>query len=241
MSYNIKSYSKLSSKLILQIETFCNQYDYNAYYESTSCNKEKCFYIAFDNNSIIGFLSFLWIPYEPTTEITAIVNPAFRHQKVFTSLLVAALPEIKRLNIQSLYALNNNINPTDTNFSHCEYLFSMDYETSKNLKPSKEHLVYRNLSLYKKGSSLPLSTCNLDYQDSFTNLWGVETQKKERRKGYAYTLLCNVILEYFNNPSNQNKPLILQVSGNNLPALNLYKNLGFIQKECINYAKILIP
>lgn len=55
---------------------------------------------------------------------------------------------------------------------------------------------------------------NIEIIDVFTN-------KEYRNKGYSYKLLSEII----NN--NRNKNITLEVNKENIPAINLYKKLGF--------------
>lgn len=250
--FTIKSYSHLNNRQLTLIDELCTPYE--AYCEESSPNGERCFYTASGRTRLIGFFSFLWIPGETEAEVTAYVHPEFRNQGVFRALINAAQSEFVRLGINSLYTRNTHCAESDNNnsfhstypYSHSEYLLILDYSSAlqngciSDIARNPD-IYYENLQLLFGSDGIPVSWCHLDTQDSFTNIWGVETSEKLRRKGYASLLLSSVIDEYFRNDDYRDKPLILQVSSRNTAACALYKKLGFKEYEKADYVKLDFP
>ena len=87
----------------------------------------------------------------------------------------------------------------------------------------------------------PVCVCNLDYEPSFTNIYGVYTEPALRHLGIGTHFIQNLIYEYFNDSelsSNGNTPLILNVRDTNIPALRLYEKCGFHPVETLTYYKL---
>lgn len=79
--------------------------------------------------------------------------------------------------------------------------------------------------------SSPLGSCKiLPYDDSRFYLYHLEIKEEHRRKGWGEKLLNAVLGEL-----PQNSSVTLQVSSDNLPAVNLYKKTGFQIREILSY------
>lgn len=133
-------------------------------------------------------------------------------------------------------------------YSHSEYLMKLDnclmaYDQNKlNDSLEKISAVYigcngRNGECRLAGrlSRETLCRCRLADEDSFTNIYDVETPIQHRRKGFAALLMQCVIADAAKSSI---KPFVLQVSSRNPAAFCLYKKLGFKTVECVDYYSI---
>ena len=71
----------------------------------------------------------------------------------------------------------------------------------------------------------------------------VWTDPDMRRCGYARLLLTELIQDWKNDSLNNSHdntiiPLILHVSGSNMPAVRLYKSSGFVVREELKYYNV---
>lgn len=127
-------------------------------------------------------------------------------------------------NIYNVINFNNTNNTNNNNNSlSLEFYFSDDCE---------------NYLAYIKDSDEPVCVCSLDYEPSFTNIYGVFTEPGYRNQKIAYRMLKNLIYEYFADDElsdKHHKPLILNVRSTNIPATHLYKKCGFQIEDSVNY------
>ncbi len=82
-----------------------------------------------------------------------------------------------------------------------------------------------------------VGSCYLDLREKKSYLYGFEIAEDMRNQGYGQTCLSLFLNTYFKRfgPGNE-KALFLQVSGQNLPAMALYKKAGFqITESLSNY------
>lgn len=150
---------------------------------------------------------------------------------------------------------NENAENKPRQYSHSEYMMRLDYENyqqccykdqpdfTMNLRGISANAYTISVSggraddktytLIDKKSRSPIARCSLHNECSFTNLYGVETDEKYRRMGFAVMLLEHVIVNYMYD--RKNEPLILQVSSRSFAALQLYRKLGFNVAEQIDY------
>jgi ribosomal protein S18 acetylase RimI-like enzyme len=78
--------------------------------------------------------------------------------------------------------------------------------------------------LYRGEEDEPCAVCSLDYENGFTNLYGVYVDEDCRGQGIGTLLLTHLIPAYFKN---HNLPLILNVRSTNTAAMQLYRHCGF--------------
>ncbi|MDD6797394.1 MAG: GNAT family N-acetyltransferase [Clostridia bacterium] len=213
----------------------------SASFKCTSFNR------ASSDNKLIGFLSFLWVPGSEEAELTAFVHPAYRNSGVFTQMLKSSRSECEKLGITRLYyCLPSQSEAKNKShlYSHSEYLMKLDNSLMKTdtatLQKQLEALnagyrhcqkPYNTCELIELSSGKSVCRCNLEDEESFTNMWGVMTDESHRRTGLA-TLLIRCVA---NALSSLSKPLVLQVSGRNTAALSLYEKCGFMTISRIDY------
>ncbi len=143
----------------------------------------------------------------------------------------------------NLYTFENKIYELSFDFSdddkyYLGYFDEVDYNilnANNNVATNDIINNTKNISLININLDEPVCVCNLDYQMSFTNIYGVFTENSLRHKGLGYALIYNLIYDYFDNDDTSNKPLVLNVSSNNKNAFKLYKKCDFKEQNRINY------
>ncbi len=145
-------------------------------------------------------------------------------------------------NYSKLYILENKVYELSFDFSDDDkyYLGYFDEIDSSTLDGnsntiSHNNIVKLNISIENIDFDEPVCVCSLDYQISFTNIYGVFTESLLRNNGLGCALIYNLIYDYFDNNDNSNKPLILNVSSTNTNAFKLYKKCGFKKQNRIDY------
>ncbi len=237
MNYCFEGFSHLNTTQLAQINALLAGVENPPYYEENAPAGERCFYIASDCTSkrAVGFLSFLHVPEYHEAEIFAYVAPQCRRQNIFTELFTLACQELKRLKVTFTYAQTSG-----QNCSHSEYLLQLDANVFRehSYVPVKGTFLADNSILYDSKTKKSLSWCYLHPQKDCLFIYGVRTATDSLRKGYAYSLMCDVLTEHF---ANNNTPVRLQVSSRNKAALALYKKLSFKEAEHIDYIQIAMP
>ena len=84
----------------------------------------------------------------------------------------------------------------------------------------------------------PAAMLNLSHTPSYSTIYGVFVDEDKRNKGLGFSLLFDTLDEFFNE---YDKPLILNVTSTNIPALKLYKKAGFIKTSQVDYYAITSP
>ena len=84
----------------------------------------------------------------------------------------------------------------------------------------------------------PAAMLNLSHTPSYSSIYGVFVDEDKRNKGLGFSLLFDTLDEFFNE---YDKPLILNVTSTNIPALKLYKKAGFIKTSQVDYYAITSP
>ena len=84
----------------------------------------------------------------------------------------------------------------------------------------------------------PAAMLNLSHTPSYSTIYGVFVDEDKRNKGLGFSLLFDTLDEFFNE---YDKPLILNVTSTNIPALNLYKKAGFTKTSQVDYYAITSP
>lgn len=201
-------------------------------------------------------------------EVTALVHPEYRHNGIFNELITYAKNTFPSYTFYStipdymsdVYPQNDiyfseylmkmsyddyidfkNIASSDNNISSCENYNNPCKNPYSNCLTSLEFYFSdddSNYLAYISDCDEPVSVCNLDYEPSFTNIYGVFTEPEYRNMKIAYRMLESLMYEYFNDKelSNDHKnPLILNVRSTNIPAVHLYKKCGFKISQSVSY------
>lgn len=179
---------------------------------------------------------------EDLYECYAFTEPSFRRQGLFTRLLDLAIDELPE---DSEFIFYTNKKSPDT----LEALDALGAELVL-----EEHMMELDLKSWKsdssKASDYAFTVTNETVDDTLTRLYssthgsvkisvfvshyylyGLEIFEEYRGQGYGKALLLQVISDLIScNPL----PLRLQVSGENIPAVSLYKKTGFQIAETLS-------
>ena len=172
---------------------------------------------------------------EDAYECYAFTEPAFRHQGLFSELLDIAIetlpedteflfytngtdPDTKAtlLALEAELVLEEHMMEINLNSYIAEFKGISETPVTMNLATIDETLTRRY--------SNPYGSVNISVFGSYYYLYGLEIKESYRGKGYGNQLLNQVILDL---ASHNPLPLRLQVSGENVPAISLYKKTGF--------------
>jgi GNAT superfamily N-acetyltransferase len=178
-----------------------------------------------------GFLSYVCTENGKNKEIevTALVHPLYRGRGIFKALL----SELKSCEKTAVYIVQaeNDIHSIYKGYAYSEYLMkhtggsfednlsemSDDYESCFSDDQS-------DFLLYHGDDDEPCAVCSLDYNDSFTSLYGVYVDEDIRKKGIGTHLMRELLTCYFEK---NKKPLVLNVRSTNTAAVKLYQKCGF--------------
>lgn len=154
-----------------------------------------------------------YIVHSDTNNTKCITNAGFDNTGSFNNIR----------NTDNITDCNNSRNKNDNTSLPLEFYFSDDCN---------------NYFAYIKDSDEPVCVCSLDYEPSFTNIYGVFTEPGYRNQKIAYKMLENLIYEYFADDElsdKHTKSLILNVRSTNAPAIHLYRKCGFKIEDSVNY------
>ncbi len=257
---------------INDVEQLINKCNYTPYYDNPHTDDLIQFAAYTNDNKLIGFIScvtpeFLYndssfnkLQKNIEIEITAMVDPEFRGQKVFSSLLKELklyislcceqadiqLPRIKYI-VAGKKCLEKNICSSAFKYSHSEYLMSLtpldskqkgfiSGDINKNIL-NKKYIVDKYDDMYRlinTRNDTVITSISYSAYDSSICIHDVFTMPYYRHTGCAKYLLSVMIHELSKN-DNMTKSFILHVSGRNPAAVNLYNGLGFMITEEIKY------
>jgi len=227
----------------------CNYYE--AYYDGSSTSYIT-YIAAYSKQLLIGFISCITPDFSIRNEqqvclieITAMVHPKFRHQKIFSNLLCRLNKAVDAqrttynaanstsVTTQFIVSIDDNsAQKYHLNLYASEYLMTFR-ATDENSKPILDHFeafFNSNKSCYLMYSqnerAKPVAACQLEYFKSHTCISNVYVDCDKRGKGIGTLLMKHLIHDYFHLEKNP-APLILHVSSTNPAAFHLYKKCGF--------------
>lgn len=248
-----------SIKQIHSEKDFCDFSEFEEFCDKCDCYEPFCeddsmcdiiMFAAYVDSELAGFLSMLRIENSEPYELTALVLPEYRRRGIFSGLLaeakkyisddvVCAVPKellssgfverhaydeyLMKHSVEKLLCDEAfDISSDDTVFSDMEYCFSDDLRV---------FMLYKN-----EDAKEPCALLNLDYQDSFTVIYGVFVDSDIRNKGIGTILMNDFMFEYYKENS---LPLVLNVRSTNASAVALYKKCGFSIESHISYYYII--
>lgn len=195
-----------------------------------------------------------------TIEITAMVAPEYRRQHIFIRLFQALINTINTISsisdshnncnkiryvaaIKGDFIYNTNTGTINIKYAYSDYLMSLhntqeytERATLSSLPDTLELLKYDDeYQLVSNTSDELISSVAFDIFDTHICIHDVWTAPDMRKCGYARHLLSEFIKDWKNKSNYHKLPLILHVSGTNIPAVNLYKSEGFTVAEEIKY------
>lgn len=200
------------------------------------------------------------IPDNITIEITAMVAPEYRRQHIFIRLFQALINTINTISsisdshnncnkiryvaaIKGDFIYNTNTSTINIKYAYSDYLMSL-HNTQEYTEPAALSSLPDTLELLKYDDEYQLvsnatdeliSSVAFDIFDTHICIHDVWTAPDMRKCGYARHLLSEFIKDWKNKSNYHKLPLILHVSGTNIPAVNLYKSEGFNVAEEIKY------
>ena len=201
------------------------------------------------------------IPDNTTIEITAMVAPEYRRQHIFIRLFQALINTINTIssisdshnncnkNIRYIASIKDNFidssnaGTINIKYAYSDYLMSLhntqeytERATLSSLPDTLELLKYDDeYQLVSNTSDELISSVAFDIFDTHICIHDVWTAPDMRKCGYARHLLSEFIKDWKNKSNYHKLPLILHVSGTNIPAVNLYRSEGFTIAEEIKY------
>ena len=138
---------------------------------------------------------------------------------------------------------SSNAGTINIKYAYSDYLMSLhntqeytERATLSSLPDTLELLKYDDeYQLVSNTSDELISSVAFDIFDTHICIHDVWTAPDMRKCGYARHLLSEFIKDWKNKSNYHKLPLILHVSGTNIPAVNLYKSEGFNVAEEIKY------
>lgn len=150
----------------------------------------------------------------------------------YTEYLMMLTAENASVAAPTLCTANSDILP-DSNSAACSNIHStITRSPVKDFNSCNDNFLYetcfsddeQDFLLYRGAEDEPCAVCSLDYENGFTNLYGVYVDEDCRGQGLGTLLLAHLIPAYFKN---HNLPLILNVRSTNTAAMQLYRHCGF--------------
>ncbi|MGN0316372.1 MAG: GNAT family N-acetyltransferase [Lachnospira sp.] len=256
--YTIERIHKLSGNDSKALEKLCRECDdYEPFFDDEG-NCDIYMLAARYNSRLIGFLSLLRLDSSDPYELTALVSPAHRNHGVFSDLLSEAKKYMSESTPDTsiICAVPKEYSATkcvgDILFEEylmtlssfitepCETLHHETEQSAKDLLPGREYCFtddFTSFLVYKDESAPePCALLNLDYQQSFTGIYGVFVDEDIRHQGIGTLLMHDFIDEYSKTNS---LPLVLNVRSTNTAAVALYKKCGFTIESHIPYYNII--
>lgn len=157
--------------------------------------------------------------------------------------------KINNVNIRYIASIKDNFidssnaGTINTKYAYSDYLMSLhntqeytEAATLSYLPDTLELLKYDDeYQLVSNTSDELISSVAFDIFDTHICIHDVWTAPDMRKCGYARHLLSEFIKDWENKSNYHKLPLILHVSGTNIPAVNLYRSEGFTIAEEIKY------
>lgn len=177
---------------------------------------------------------------DDTYECSALTAPNRRRQGLFSELLDTAIKLLPEDVSFLFYTDHKSTDAMETLKTYeAEPLF---HEYMMELSDSSALRSDCTMSISMTESSIEDGTHTLHYRSSYGivnfsvlssyyYLYGFEIGEEFRGKGYGHAMLCEVLNDL---SAKKSMPVRLQVSGENIPALSLYKRTGFQITEALS-------
>ena len=241
--------ARLSKDLLLLQET-CNEYDHISF--SFPLEEESICCLLYENERLLSALIAFFTDSD-TMECYGCTLPGERQKGYFTSLLKELVNEYSdcdfifpvyencRDGIKTLQAMEASFCYTE-HFMECSIPVSAKSVLKEENKERKDLtiLAHKNpddqicYEFFKNRELVGM--CSLDVQEKSAYLYGFEISEHLRGQGLGTACLDLFLKTYMSLPADQRtKTIYLQVSGDNLPAVALYKKAGFKIRESLSY------
>lgn len=235
----------LSEKNINQILNLTGTTDYIPFFVSKIPDSYNHFHFFMSQKQIVSFLGIMPIS-DTAVEITAFTQYEYRHQGLFSNLLKNALTELNQSYITDIYSDQKLNFPFISNkYSHSEYLMQLkdtDKLSTDNPYDNTEIIEYsfpeENSTEYCyviMENSTALGLLKITREENSASLHHVLIRKSFRGKGYGKRLLVGA-LKMFSEENQCN--ILLHVTSTNIPAVNLYRQTGFMIIQSLDYYRL---
>lgn len=242
-SYNQTDYLL---KKIQEISLICNEYDNisHPFFKDDEYQNSSVYpwlYYAAIDSEIIGFIA----PYiidSYNIEFCEFILPEYRRKKIATQLFSRMISDFTSQCFSCSIIPENNIGKAFLNqigFKYASTECSMSL-FKENFKPFKNELSLNiekqddNLIIYGIFDAIEIGQVIISDFDTTVCIHDVEIYEQYGRQGYGLKLL-KTTLNYIFKKYDQ---AILHVTKENLPAYNLYKKIGFITTEILEYYEL---
>jgi ribosomal protein S18 acetylase RimI-like enzyme len=241
--------AQLSKDLSLLQET-CNEYDHIAF--SFPLEEDCICCLLYENERLLSALiSFFTDP--DAIECYGCTLPGERQKGHFTLLLKELVNDYPDCDF--LFPVYENcqdgvkaLQAMEASFCYKEHFMELSIPMSEESIFIKEYKDRNDLTISSRKNSddqicyeffknkAVVGKCSLDIQENSAYLYGYEISELLRGQGLGTACLRLFLKAYTSLPENQRKDIIyLQVSGDNFPAVALYKKAGFLIRESLSY------
>lgn len=248
---NLSPSQKIS---LLSLSAACQKHD--RIHLSCPVNEGENFFLLYDNQNLISALT-LFFPENDLCECSAFTQPEHRRRGHFSQLFDAALREIQRyeeelsLDVELCFPVDTGCPDTkavlqalEAEFWYCEHLMSLSLNEMSNFhrSPFDNFIAMSRQSEHEyhflladsdaQNPAVLVGRCHLAIQNSSAYLYGFEITERLRKQGYGEACLWKQLSVLTHSGIRR---ITLQVSGENAPALALYKKAGFQITETLSY------
>ncbi len=245
-------YQKLYSKKQADVDRFmalaqeCNKADNieHSFFvddEYTASIHVPYAYCAFCDKELVGFLSVYKID-DYNIELCVFVHPEYRRQAIASNLFFRMVMDYDSVSYRMPIAPGNDAGESFANkmgltFTSCEIGMALSKE---DFTPIENSLV---LDSAVDGENLVIDAYDGDTKVGRAIVYGtssaacihdVEVEEELREQGYGYAMTMAILADTFEKFDK----VLLHVTKENTPALNLYKKIGFTTISQINYFEI---
>lgn len=211
---------------------------------SAPLEDELDYFLLYDKQQLVSML-FLFFPEQTTCECGAFTLPSHRKKGLFSILLDQALDFVEALEMghgssidfcfladEKVTSCMAVLHALEAQYWYSEYGMKRPLDSSdRNYRPV---LTIHKAEGYIFTASLDhtiIGTCITLPHGETMYIYGFEIQEALRGQGYG----CDFLLGMFAILSHQYSSISLQVSGQNMAALHLYKKTGFLITETLSY------
>lgn len=231
------------------LQDTCNKLDHISI---TFPLEEDCIcYLLYENDCLLSALITFFRDCE-TMECYACTLPTHRRNGHFTQLLdelVNDYPDIELVFpvYDNCPDTANTLKALEATFWYQEHFMELTITRLKKSGFLKEDVDLNTITITSKRDDLNnqicyqftkdqmlIGTCYLEIQKDCAYFYGFEISEPVRGQGLGGECLSLFLTHYVSMPENKER-IYLQVSGQNLPAMTLYKKAGFIIQESLSY------
>jgi len=203
------------------------------------------FYGLFEADGIIRSAAAFSMEDDDAYECCACTDPDFRKQGMFSAILETAIDELPE-DTQFLFYTDRKSADTLAVLSSLEaecmideHMMEIDVSSISQLTEQLSSNMQCGLQMTESvldgtrtfSYSDPFGSVHISVFSSYYYLYGFEIAEKHRQKGHGTKLLLQVLKDLSDHKP---MPVRLQVSGTNIPAMQLYNKTGFRITETLS-------